>query len=178
MSLSVYRLEEVARPLFRTSDGWRVLLQFIRLINCTSLEYLTNTLPEVQQEPIRHGHVDGLQEYNKSTLRKISLSKYIFLKVENWEKFEESDIERNQIEEARNMVTIPNFVTTFEWKLVRKPLLHHDVRCFVDLPVCCSILMVSVGAYCTADVRRSWIIFWASRGLDRRRKRAMLSYRR
>ncbi len=69
-----------------------------------------NTLPEVQQEPSRH--VDHLQEY-----------KDIFLKVKNWGKLEESDIERNQIEEAQYVMTIPNFVATFERKLVRKPRL-------------------------------------------------------
>jgi hypothetical protein len=96
---------------------------------CPGSGCLTNTLPEVQQEQIRH--VDSLHEY-----------KDVFLKVKNWGKFEHSDIERNQIEEVRNWMTIPYFVRTFERKLVRKLRLHHDVSCFLDLSVCCSILTV------------------------------------
>ena len=38
------------------------------------------------------------------------------------------------------MMTILDFVTTFEQKLVRKPRLHPDVLCFLDLSVCGSIL--------------------------------------
>ncbi|KAH9963845.1 hypothetical protein BC827DRAFT_1154326 [Russula dissimulans] len=61
-------------------------------------------------------HVDHLQLY-----------KDIFMKVNKWGTFEYSNIEKNQIESADNAMTIPNFVATFEQKLVRKPRLHRDV---------------------------------------------------
>src|SRR5216684_3941021 len=64
--------------------------------------------------------------------------KDIFINVKKWGKFEHSDIKRNQIHDAQD---IPDFVTTFERKLVRKPRLHPNVRPFLDFSVCCSILM-------------------------------------
>jgi hypothetical protein len=61
----------------------------------------------------------------------------IFIKVKNWGWFEETDVERNQIWSAEdNRVVIPDFVKIFEQKLVRKPRLDADVRCFFDLSVC------------------------------------------
>jgi len=83
-----------------------------------------HTLPEGEQIDI-----DPLQNY-----------KNIFIKVNKWGMFEPSDIERNWIQDARSMKTMPDFVTTFEQELVRKPRLHPDVRCFLDLSLCGSIL--------------------------------------
>jgi hypothetical protein len=94
---------------------------------CASSEYLTNTLAE--REPEEIDRVDRLQEY-----------KGIFVKVNKWGTFQLSDIKRNRIEDAQNLIIIPNFVTNFEQKLARKSRLHPDVRCFLDLFVCCPIL--------------------------------------
>jgi hypothetical protein len=105
-----------------------------------------NTLPEVLQEQVPD--VVSLQAY-----------KDIFLKLKTWGMFEHSDIERNRIQDAGNLTTIPDFVRAFERKLARKPRLHHDVRCFLDLSVCCWILTVSVDAYWTAEARHSCNIF-------------------
>ena len=110
-------------------------------------ECLTNTLPEVQE-------VDGVQEYRD-----------IFLKVKDWENFQESDIERNRIEEAEN-ITIPAFVTTFERMLLRKPCLSPDVRCVPDSSVYHSMLTVSVGHAVITHSRRT---FSALPKFDRRR---------
>lgn len=76
-----------------------------------SSEYLMNTLPE-DQEPIRPG--TGLEKYRD-----------ILLKVKDWNKFEESDLQRNQIEVTGNS---PDFVTSFEQRLDRKPRLPKGVR--------------------------------------------------
>jgi len=84
-------------------------------------------LPERELKEIVR--VDHLQEY-----------KNIFIKVNKWGTFERSDIERNQIQSAQVMMTIPNFVSTFERMLIRKPRIHPDVRCFLDLSICCSVL--------------------------------------
>ena len=91
-----------------------------------SLGYLTDALPEVEQ----FGCVDPLvQDYMN-----------IFVKVNKQGMFEPSDIERNQIQNALSM-PLPGFVTGFEQKMVRKPRLRPDVRYFLDLSVCGSILM-------------------------------------
>ena len=86
-------------------------------------QYLMNTLPEGELKEINH-----LPEY-----------KDLFIKVNNWGTFERSDIKRNQLEDTERMIIL-NFVTTFEQKLVRKPRLHPDVCCLLDLSFCCSIL--------------------------------------
>jgi len=77
----------------------------------------------------RIGYVDGLRDYED-----------IFVKLKNLRTFEQSDITRNQIRSADELMEIPNFVKLFEQKLVKKPRLHPDVRCFFDLSVCGSIL--------------------------------------
>jgi len=64
----------------------------------------------------------------------------IAIKVKNWGIFERSDIERNQIRATPNTATIPNYVTTFEQMLTRKPVIRPNVRRFPDLSLCCSIL--------------------------------------
>jgi len=59
--------------------------------------------------------------------------KNIFIKVNKWGGFEPSDLERNQIRDAQDVVTTPpGFVTAFEQKVVIKPRLHPDVRRFLD----------------------------------------------
>ena len=84
-----------------------------------------NTPPEGEQI----GHPDLLQTYEN-----------IVIKLKHSGKFEESDIDRNQICEAESLMDPPESVTTFEQGLARKPCLHHHVRCFLDLSVCGSIL--------------------------------------
>ena len=81
----------------------------------------TNTLPE--DEPIVQPSL--LQVYEE-----------IFVKVKNWGSFEESDLGRNEIWSAQEGVVIPDFVQIFERKLVRKPRLDANVRCFFDLSLC------------------------------------------
>ena len=92
-----------------------------------SSQYLTNTPPE--GEPI--GHPNLLQLYEP-----------MFVKLKDPGKFREHDIKRNQIYNAQTfMMGPPDFVSTFEQGLVRKPLLRHEVRCFLDLSLRGSILM-------------------------------------
>jgi len=64
----------------------------------------------------RIGHIDGLREYQD-----------ILIKVKDLETFEQSDIRRNQIRSAEELMKLPNFVKSFEQKLVRKPRLHPEV---------------------------------------------------
>ena len=71
----------------------------------------------------RIGHIDGLREYED-----------ILIKVKNLETFEQSDIRRNQIRSAEELLKIPDFIKPFEQKLVRKPRLHPGVHCFFDCP--------------------------------------------
>ena len=116
MFISLYRLRCV---------GQLLLAQLVSTsrVSFVSSEYLTNTLSEGEQI----GHVNDLQDY-------------ISIKVKNWRTFEQSDITRNQIRSAEELMKIPGFVKLFEQKLIRKPRLHPDVRFFFDLSVCGSIL--------------------------------------
>ena len=54
----------------------------------------------------------------------------IFIKVNEWGIFQNSDIELNDICDA--LTITPNFVTEFERMLDRKPGLRLDVGCFLD----------------------------------------------
>jgi hypothetical protein len=93
-----------------------------------------NVLPEELQEPIED--INRLLPYEA-----------IFLKVRNRFRFEQYDIERNNIFETQD-ANIPNYVTIFMEKLEKKPLIHSKVRCFFDMSGCCSILTVSAVAGC------------------------------
>jgi hypothetical protein len=90
--------------------------------------HLTNLLLE--------GEMKGIPpEYN--------LAEYsdIFVKVREWAGFCHSDIEDNNIHDTRGRISVlPTFVAEFNRELDRKPSLD-PVRCFVDFPVSCSILM-------------------------------------
>ena len=89
-------------------------------------EYLMNTPAE--GGPI--GHHSALQPYE-----------HIFMKLKKYGVSREPDIERNQIYDAEtSIVKLPEYVSTFEQGLARKPLLHPEVRCFLDLSLCGSIL--------------------------------------
>ena len=82
-----------------------------------SSRYLTNALPE--------GDVDSalVREYED-----------IFIKVNNWGTFEDSDIEQNGLRQYVEYVdgTVPDFVAEFERELDSKPGLAPDVSCFLD----------------------------------------------
>jgi len=58
----------------------------------------------------------------------------IFIKVKEWDAFDDSDIERNGLREHRDVdgTPAPEFVSEFEQKLDRKPGLATDVCCFLD----------------------------------------------
>ena len=68
-----------------------------------------NTLP--RDEPMSH-------------FRSLRVYEDIFVKVKSWSTFERSDIDRNRIQVA---MILPDFVKTFERKLVRKPRLYSSV---------------------------------------------------
>ena len=92
---------------------------------CSSSASLTNTPPEAIDDEVIYS--DLIKEYQN-----------IFIKVNEWGKFEESDIRRNDISEVQDqgLIPVPNFVASFEQKLEKMP----DVRYFLDLSICCSIL--------------------------------------
>jgi hypothetical protein len=71
----------------------------------------------------------------------------IFIIVNDWEQLGHSDLERSHIDEVQEETSVPNFVTNFERRLDREPYLLPNVRRFLDLTVCHTILTVSVGAY-------------------------------
>jgi hypothetical protein len=56
----------------------------------------------------------------------------IFIKVKEWDAFDDSDIERNGLREHRDWTPAPEFVSEFEQELDRKPGLATDVCCFLD----------------------------------------------
>jgi hypothetical protein len=56
----------------------------------------------------------------------------IFINVHEWEIFQESDIDLNNILEASNEIPAPDFVTNFERMLDRKPGLRPEVPCYLD----------------------------------------------
>jgi len=76
---------------------------------CPSSEYLTNTLPVVEYNQERIVRVEPLQVY-----------KDIFIKVKNWGKFEHSDIARNQLYDAQDIMVMPDLVTAFEQQVGQK----------------------------------------------------------
>jgi hypothetical protein len=56
----------------------------------------------------------------------------IFINVHEWEIFQESDIDLNNILEASNEIPAPDFVTNFERMLDRRPGLRPEMPCCLD----------------------------------------------
>jgi hypothetical protein len=113
---------------------------------CSTSACLTTALPEIGDGVLSSAL---FQEYQP-----------IFINVESWDGFQESDIELNKL---RLKGDPPDFVVEFRQKLDSKPALSPDVpewfrsslslppdrdlnvRYFLYLPVCVLFLMVSVG---------------------------------
>lgn len=56
----------------------------------------------------------------------------VFIKVKEWGRFDDSNIERNGLHSHRCGTQPPEFVAEFERKLVSKPCVAADVCCFLD----------------------------------------------
>jgi hypothetical protein len=56
----------------------------------------------------------------------------LFIKVKEWDAFDDSDVERNGLCEYDDGIPVPEFVAEFEQKLDSKPGVAPDVCCFLD----------------------------------------------
>jgi len=83
---------------------------------CTFLVHCSDDKP-LERRPVRKS--EFVQRYHP-----------IFINVEKWGVFSQSDIDLNSIRNARS---VPDFVENFERKLVSKPNVAPDVRCCINL---------------------------------------------